>query len=49
MLVLIVVVVVVVFVVVVADFVALEGIIQAPRSNLAWRMHMVFGVIYFEI
>ena len=28
---------------------AVEGIIQAPRLNLASRMHMVFGMIYFEM
>ena len=26
----------------------LEGIIQAPRSNLASRMHVVIGMIYFD-
>ena len=26
----------------------IEGIIQAPRPNLALRMHMVIGMIYFD-
>ena len=28
---------------------ALEGIIRAPRSNLASRMHILLGTLYFEM